>query len=70
MSLRIRNREWHKHYHIISLDAGCDTETAVDGIIWKKLEVGGSTGKPPIHAIFKDTEGLTGYAKRNVIWVV
>ena len=37
-----------------NLDAICDTEIAVDGTIWKKLEIGGSSGRPAIHKIFKD----------------
>jgi hypothetical protein len=48
------------------LNAVCDTEIAVDGTIWKKLEVGRSSGRP-IHTIFKDIAGPTGYAKRNVM---
>ena len=48
-------------------DAFCGTEIAVDGRIWTKLEVGGSGGRSPVHKIFKDIAGPTGYAKRNVM---
>lgn len=50
-----------------NLDAVCDTEIAIDGIIWTKLKVGGSSGRPPVHRIFKDIAGPTGYSKRNVM---
>uniref|UniRef100_A0A0K0G3K6 DDE_Tnp_1_7 domain-containing protein n=1 Tax=Strongyloides venezuelensis TaxID=75913 RepID=A0A0K0G3K6_STRVS len=50
-----------------SLEAFCHTEIAVNGTTWSKLEVGGSSGRYPIHQIFKGIAGPSGYEKRNVI---
>ncbi|PBC26023.1 hypothetical protein APICC_01497 [Apis cerana cerana] len=36
------------------------------GTIWKKIKDDVSSGRP-IHNIFKDVAGLTGYAKKNII---
>ena len=44
-------------------DAFCGTEVAVDGTIWTKLGVDGSSVRPPVHKIFKDIAGSTSYAK-------
>ncbi|CAD1469964.1 unnamed protein product, partial [Heterotrigona itama] len=46
-----------------NLDAFCDTEIGIDETIWKKLEVGGSSGRPLIHTIFKNVAGPTSSAK-------
>lgn len=45
----------------------CDTEIVIDGTIWEKLQVCGSSSKPPIYIIFKDISGPIGYAKRNIM---
>ncbi|KAK2583958.1 hypothetical protein KPH14_006422 [Odynerus spinipes] len=38
-----------------------------DGTRWVKLQAGKSAGRPPVHMIFKDIPGPTGYAKRNIM---
>jgi len=40
---------------------------AADGTCWEKMREGGGPGRLPIHSVFKDVSGPTGYAKRNII---
>ncbi|XP_043485885.1 uncharacterized protein LOC122513544 [Polistes fuscatus] len=42
-------------------------EIAADGTNWEKIQEGSTTGRLPLHNIFKDISGPTGYAKRNII---
>ena len=64
--MRFRVGESREHPQIVrNLNVVRDTETAVDGTTWKKLQTGGSSGRPLIR-IFKDIVGFTRYATRNV----
>lgn len=42
-------------------------ETATDGTVWQEIEEGSTPGRAPIHNIFREVAGPTGYAKRNII---
>lgn len=44
-----------------------EIETAVDGTVWQRIKEGTNCGRAPIHNIFKQISGPTGYAKRNII---
>lgn len=50
-----------------SRDVMEEIEIAADGTQWVKLQAGKSAGRPPVHMIFKDIAGPTGYAKRNIM---
>ncbi|KAL6417615.1 hypothetical protein ACFW04_014418 [Cataglyphis niger] len=44
-----------------------ETETAVDGTVWRKIAEGGIPGRSPSTCVFKGVKGPTGYAKRNIM---
>lgn len=43
------------------------TEIASDGTIWTRIEEGGVAGRSPVHSAFKDVQGPTAHAKRNIM---
>lgn len=43
------------------------TEIASDGTIWMRIEEGGVAGRSPVHSAFKDVQGPTAHAKRNIM---
>lgn len=42
-------------------------ETAIDGTVWQAVKEGSNPGRAPIHNIFRETSGPTGYSKRNIM---
>ncbi|KAK9702079.1 hypothetical protein QE152_g30167 [Popillia japonica] len=42
-------------------------ETSVDGTVWQKNHQGSGPGRSPLHTIFREISGPTGYAKRNIM---
>lgn len=42
-------------------------ETSVDGTVWQKIHQGSGPGRSPLHTIFREISGPTGYAKRNIM---
>lgn len=42
-------------------------EISADGTCWEKIQEGSSPGRLPLHNIFKDVSGPTGYAKKNIM---
>lgn len=44
-----------------------DQDISVDRTIWKKIQEGSRSGRAPLHNIFREVLGPTGYAKRNII---
>ena len=41
-------------------------EIAKDGTRWQRIQEGSPSGRSPLHNIFKDTSGPTGYAKKSI----
>ena len=44
-----------------------NSETAIDGTVWQKIQEGSEPGRSPLHTIFREISGPTGYAKRNIM---
>ncbi|XP_029054592.2 uncharacterized protein LOC114881875 [Osmia bicornis bicornis] len=44
-----------------------NSETSIDGTVWRKIQEGSKPGRSPPHTIFREISGPTGYAKRNVM---
>ncbi|XP_026471013.1 uncharacterized protein LOC113375288 [Ctenocephalides felis] len=44
-----------------------ETETAVDGTVWTKTAEVGTPGRSLSNCVFKDVNGPTSYAKKNII---
>ncbi|KAL6418248.1 hypothetical protein ACFW04_012249 [Cataglyphis niger] len=44
-----------------------ETETGVDGTVWRKIAEGGIPGRSPSTCVFKGVKGPTGYVKRNIM---
>nr|XP_021003711.2 uncharacterized protein LOC110283234 [Parasteatoda tepidariorum] len=44
-----------------------ETETAADGAVWLKFDVGRIPGRLPSTCVFKGVKGPTGYAKKNIM---
>lgn len=40
---------------------------ANDGSVWEEIQVGGTPGRTPLHNIFRQEVGPTGYAKRHIM---
>lgn len=66
--LNVRKRKRNLQLSTSEEESEEDTqrEIATDGTIWEKLHVNAS-GRNPIHCIFKDEAGPTGYAKRYIM---
>lgn len=43
-----------------------NVEIAIVGTVWKKIETGFSTGRVPVHTVFKDVSGPARYAEKNI----
>ncbi|GBN98716.1 hypothetical protein AVEN_48818-1 [Araneus ventricosus] len=42
-------------------------ETSIDGTVWQKIHQISGPGRSPLHTIFREISGPTGYAKRNIM---
>lgn len=44
-----------------------EQNVANDGSVWQQMQVGGTPGRAPLHNIFRQEVGPTGYAKRHIM---
>lgn len=44
-----------------------EQHVAIDGSVWEEIQIGGTPGRPPLHNIFRQEVGPTGYAKRHIM---
>ncbi|KAI4473041.1 hypothetical protein M0802_016351 [Mischocyttarus mexicanus] len=38
-----------------------EQHVAIDGSVWEEMQIGGTPGRPPLHNIFRQEVGPTGY---------
>ena len=44
-----------------------EQNVANDGSVWQQMQLGGTPGRAPLHHIFRQEVGSTGYAKRHIM---